>query len=355
MKGTLFLALAALPAFSGCQGDSFAVVSVLMASGTLDGVAQFRVHTGNQGEKDELFYPKQPSESLHLDTSHPVTFSVEFSASRGGEATFEVEPLDKSQAVLGYGKSSIAISKGKVATVPVVVYAGAVRPERGLDGGTTSDAGESRLVCDPYLPAATCGATKTCGLLCSAGQPAVGMCYAAGTGKAGESCASNNDCGAGSQCFTFSAVGCSVMTCLRFCNHNDSACGETNAFCNVPIKCGTTSPDFAACSRPCDPTGSGTGGCSAGLSCFVYAGETTDCACAGLGDVGASCTQNSGCNGEPSCAGCRTGLSCVVPTGSATSTGTCRPVCSLASPSCPSGTTCHAFNSSTRLLYGFCQ
>jgi hypothetical protein len=49
MKGTLFLALAALPAFSGCQGDSFAVVSVLMASGTLDGVAQFRVHTGNQG------------------------------------------------------------------------------------------------------------------------------------------------------------------------------------------------------------------------------------------------------------------------------------------------------------------
>ena len=62
--------------------------------------------------------------------------------------------------------------------------------------------------------------------------------------------------------------------------------------------------------------------------------------------VGASCTQNSGC---------RTGLSCVVQTGSATGTGACRPVCSLASPSCPSGTTCHAFNSSTRVLYGFCQ
>jgi hypothetical protein len=96
-------------------------------------------------------------------------------------------------------------------------------------------------------------------------------------------------------------------------------------------------------------------GCAPGLSCFVYDGQTTDCACAGLGDVGTSCTQNSGCNGEPGCAGCRTGLSCVVQTGSGTSTGTCRPVCSLASPSCPSGTACRAFNSSTRLLYGFCQ
>jgi hypothetical protein len=146
-----------------------------------------------------------------------------------------------------------------------------------------------------------------------------------------------------------------VMTCLRFCDHNDAACGETNAFCNVPIRCGTTSPDFAACSRPCDPTGSATKGCATGLSCFVYAGETTDCACAGLGDLGASCTQNSGCNGEPACAGCRTGLSCVVLTGSATSAGTCRSVCSLASPACPTGTTCHAFDSSARRLYGFCQ
>jgi len=345
-KCTLLFALAALPSLSGCQDDSFAVVSVLTSSGTLDGVAQFRVHVGNQAQTVELYYPKQPSESLHLDTSHPVTFSVEFSASRNGEATFEVEPLDRSQTGLGYGKSSVAISKGKVANVQIVVYAGAVRPERGLDGGVASDAGESQLECDPYVPAATCGATKTCGLLCSDGQPAVGMCYTAGAGKAGDACASNNDCAAGSQCFTFSAVGCSVRTCLRFCDHNDAACGEPNAFCNVPIHCGTTSPDFAVCSRPCDPTGSGTVGCATGLSCFVYDGETTDCACAGLGDVGASCTQNSGC---------RTGLSCVVQTGSATSSGACRPVCSLASPSCPSGTTCHAFNSSTRSLYGYCQ
>ncbi len=346
MKGTLLLGLAALWSVSGCQNDSFAVVSVLMASGTLDGVAQFRVHVGNQAQTDELYYPKQPSESLHLDTSQPVTFSVEFSVSLDGEATFEVEPLDRSQTALGYGTAAVAINKGKVASVPIVVYADAVRPERGPDGGAANDAGASQLVCNPYVPAATCGAGKTCGLLCSTGQPAVGMCYVAGTGKAGDICASNNDCETGSQCFTFSAVGCSVSTCLRFCDHNDAACGEPNAVCNVPIQCGTTSPDFAACSRSCDPTGSGTTGCAPGLSCFVYAGQNTDCACAGLGDVGASCTQNSGC---------RTGLSCVVPTGSDTGPGACRPVCSLALLACPSGTTCHAFGGSTRSLYGYCQ
>jgi hypothetical protein len=33
----------------------------------------------------------------------------------------------------------------------------------------------------------------------------------------------------------------------------------------------------------------------------------------------------------------------------------CRPICKLAAPVCPSGTTCHAFDGSTRLLYGFCK
>jgi len=140
MKRMSVLVLAALPALLGCQDDSFAVVSVRLFSGTLDGIAQFRVYVGNQGEQERLFYPKQPSESLHLDTNHPVTFSVEFSTSREGEAIFEVAPLDKSLSGLGYGISSVAISKGKVATVQVVVYAGAVRPERGLDGGTASEA-----------------------------------------------------------------------------------------------------------------------------------------------------------------------------------------------------------------------
>jgi hypothetical protein len=351
-------ALALLPLLPACSDDSYAVVSVLTYSGSVDDVTQFRVHVESGPAQDVLYYPQLPTESLHLDESHPVTFSVEFSASRSGQATFEVEPLaaNATGVALGYGKSTVAIQKGKVVNVPVLVVLGALRPEHGLDGGVAGDSGTSQLSCDPYAPSSACGTNQTCGLLCSQDQPAVGMCYAAGPGTPGAACSSNNDCEPGSQCFTFTATGCSVMTCLRFCNHDDAMCGEQNAYCNVPIQCGST-PPFAACSRPCDPTGAGTAGCAAGLSCFVYAGESTDCACAGLGGVGAACTQNSGCNGESGCAGCAVALSCVVPTGSAagTSSGTCRPICALAAPVCPTGTTCHAFDGSTRLVYGFCE
>ncbi|MBN2573473.1 MAG: hypothetical protein JXP73_02810 [Deltaproteobacteria bacterium] len=335
--------VALLPA---CKDDAYAVVSVLTFADSVSGVAQFRVHVHNDSAEDTLVYPREATESLTLDTSHPVTFSVQFGASRGGPVTFEVEALDAAGATLGYGTTSGTIEQGKVFRVTVLIVVGALRPVHGLDGGT--------LTCDPYAPAVACGPGQTCGLLCGGTEPAVGMCYAAGAGAPGDACASNNDCAPGSQCFTLSALGCSVMTCLRFCDHDDAACAETGSFCNVPIACGST-PPFAACSRPCDPTGSGTVGCAAGLACFIYADETTDCACAGLGAAGAACTQNHGCNGEPGCGGCRAGLSCIVPAGSAS--GVCRPICdlNLAAAACPTGTTCNPFAGSTRGQYGFCE
>jgi hypothetical protein len=179
------------------------------------------------------------------------------------------------------------------------------------------------------------------------------MCYAAGAGTPGAACAENNDCSPGAQCFQFTAVGCSVMTCLRFCN-SDAACAEPDAYCNLPIPCGNTTPSFMACSRPCDPTGA-TAGCAPGLACFVYADETTDCACPGLGAAGAACTRSQGCNGEAGCSGCQAGLSCVIPAGGGG--GVCRPICKLppAAPSCPTGTACNPFTNSTRKLFGFCQ
>lgn len=343
--------LAVVPA---CKDDSYAVVSVLTRSGSVPGVARFRVYVGNGSALDTLdYYPKQVSKPLVLDDVHPVTFSVEFSTARGGQATFEVEALDGGGATLGYGKTDTTIAKGNVFKVTVLIELGALRPERGMDAGAGGDSGTSPLSCDPYAPASACGAGRTCGLLCSGGEPAIGMCYAAGAGTPGQVCTSNNECAPGSQCFTFSAteVGCSVRTCLRFCNNDDTACSEPAAYCNVPIECGTT-PPFVACSRPCDPTGSGSVVCATGLACFVYEHETTDCACPGLGAAGSACTRNQGCSGEIGCAGCAAGLSCVFPVGGP---GACRPICSLATGNCPSGTTCHAFEGSTRLLYGFCQ
>jgi hypothetical protein len=347
-----------IPLLAACSEDSFAVVSVLASPDPIDKVAQFRVNVGSGSEQDTLYYPNQPTAQLHLDNANPVTFSVEFSSSRDGEVSFEVEALDVSGTSLGYGKSTGAIVKGKVVSVTVSLVKGAVRPQHEADAGTAGDGGASLLSCDPYAPAEACGANRTCGLICDPAQPptqpAVGMCYASGAGSPGSACTSNNDCVPGSQCFKF--PGCSVSTCLKFCDHDDSACGEQGSYCNIPIQCGTT-PPFAACSRPCDPTGSGTIGCAPGLSCFVYADETTDCACPGLGAMGASCTQNSGC--DSGCAGCQAGLSCVVPIGSSADAGAgggvCRPICNLGSPVCPAGTTCHAFDQATGQTFGFCE
>jgi hypothetical protein len=343
--------LLTLPA---CKDDAYARVSVLTFSDTISNVARFRVYVNNGADLDVLYYPRQPTESLTLDTTHPVTFSVEFSSSRGGPTVFEVEPVDVDDRVLGYGKAEAAIVKENVFDVAVAVVPGAVRPAGGLDGGTPQiDAGASS--CDPYNAGGTCGAGQTCGLVCAANQPAIGMCYVAGPATPGGVCATNNDCSAGSQCFTFTAAGgCNVSTCLRFCT-GDTACGETGAFCNVPIPCGT-SPAYKACSRPCDPTGTGLLGCAPGLACYVYSDETTDCACPGAGLAGSACTRPHGCNGEAGCAGCAAGLSCIVPTGSTTGVGACRPICKLAAPAtCPTGTSCRSFAGSARLTYGFCE
>jgi hypothetical protein len=328
---------------AGCADDSFVVVSVTTHLGSLDQVEQLRVYVKSGASEDVLLYPKKTTEPMHLNTAEAVTLSVDFHSS-SRQATIEVEPLARDGAVLAYGRAAASINPKGVATVPVEVFLGAVRPVR------TPDA-EQSLLCSPSSPADACGDNRTCGVLCASSGPAVSLCFGAGTRGPGESCTSNNDCSPGSQCFTVSAVGCSVTTCLKFCQ-SDSSCDDSNANCNVPVQCGSTA-SFKTCSRPCDPTLASNAGCAPGLACSVYAGDRSDCACPGLGAVGATCTQNSGCNGELGCAGCGAGLSCVIPTGAGT--GTCRPMCKLANRACPAGTTCHAFDNPSRQLYGFCQ
>lgn len=328
-----------LACWNGCADDTFALVSVTTSSGRLDDVAELRVHVTNAAAGDVLDYPMQMSRPLQLDTERPVTFSVEFK-DWSGQAAFEVEPLAKDGTTLAYGRTLAFVSRHEVNAVAVLVYPGTARPEQ-RQGGVMSD---DDLACAPHAPAEACGTdNRTCGVLCSADQ-AVSMCYLAGPNAPGAACTSNRDCAPGTQCFPLGAIACPVMTCLKFCS-NDSECGDSNAFCNVPIPCGRRT--FRACSRPCDPTLASNNGCAAGLGCFVYSGETTDCACPGTGGTGAACTQN---------AGCASGLSCLLPTSpDAGATGVCRPVCKLAAPTCPSGTTCHAFEDSSRRLYGVCQ
>jgi hypothetical protein len=143
------------------------------------------------------------------------------------------------------------------------------------------------------------------------------------------------------------------MTCLRFCN-SDAMCGEQNAFCNVPIQCGT--PPLCGLFPPLRSHRNRGRGLCRGAFVLRLCWRDHRLRLPGLGDVGAACTQNSGCNGETACAGCRAGLS-----------ASCRPAprrqqqrrlppdLHPGHAACPTGTTCHAFDSSTRLVYGFCQ
>jgi hypothetical protein len=124
----------------------------------------------------------------------------------------------------------------------VLVVLGALRPEHGLDGG-----GAARQRHQPaFLRSlrAGLGLRSESDLRTSVqrGPASGGHVLCGRTGQARRHLRSNNDCAPGSQCFTFTATGCSVMTCLRFCNNDDAMCGEQNAYCNVPIQCGTASP-----------------------------------------------------------------------------------------------------------------
>ncbi len=332
-----------LACWAGCADDTFALVSVSTSSGSLNDIAQLRVYVTNATSEDVLEYPTKVSSPLRLDEGRPVTFSVEFE-DWSGPAVFEVEPLAKDRTVLAYGRARVFVERHAVSRVAVSVYPGTTRPEH-RQGGVLSD---GELACAPHAPADACGTDgRTCGLLCSVdgSSPAVSMCYVAGAGAPGDACTSNRDCAPGSQCFTLSSAGCSIMTCLEFCSDDDE-CGDSNAFCNLPVPCGDRT--FFACSRPCDPTVTKDNGCATGLGCFVYSGDTTDCACPGPGLTGETCTQNDGC---------AAGLSCVIPSGisAGSSTGVCRPMCKLEVPACPSGMACHAFEGSSRGLFGFCQ
>jgi len=347
MSRLLALSLTAL--LCGCTDDTFAVVSVLTYSGSLNDVSQLRVRVTSDATQDTLLYPKRASGLLHLDTTSPLTLSVEMAPSPYRPATFEVEALAPDGSVLGYGMASAVVGGNAVDTVMVEVVIGATAPVAAPVGAIVD--GGSQMVCAPLDPTATCGADRTCGLLCADEEPTVAMCYVAGSASSGDACSGNADCSSGSGCFTFSADDCSVAACLRFCAKDDD-CGQAGAYCNVTIPCGAAG-SFQVCSQPCDPTLT-TSSCAAGLACFVYGGQTTDCACPGLGGPGSTCTQNSGCSGDNGCSGCSAGLSCVIPeSDGGASQGACHPVCMVANPTCPAGSTCHGFSNASS-TYGYC-
>jgi hypothetical protein len=325
---TAFLVLAILAA--GCSDDkSYAVVSVLSSDHPLPNVAQLRVTvtTGQNREyHQQLFFPDKPLPAtalLQLDLTTPITFSVSFRTMFKGDVIFEVEPLDATQTLLGRGTSAAQpINVGKVTYANVTVVP----------------------TCDPLASANTCGANQTCALVCDAQSRPQMACFPAGLKNPGELCTDVSDCLPGSECFEFKACSSAqpIKTCRVFCN-SDTACG-LGSTCSTNVSCDATSTAFKLCSRPCDPTGPATGGCAAGLYCFLYAAETTDCACRDASRVGVVATP---CSTD---ADCQPGLMCVDRAGSKT----CQTICQIASPSCPTGTKCTTLTNPDYKTFGAC-
>lgn len=347
-KAAVAVALALLA--GGCASEkSFALVSVVTTSADLPGVSQLLVEVSNGVNVDTLTYPRKRS-SFTLSAAKPTTFSVSFRTSFTGDLGIAVTPIDSAGNPLGYGTASGTIDVAHTTKMTVAVNP-AARPPVKLDGGAadmpardTRPADVIRRMCEPNM-AAGCGAGNTCVLACDKDE-AVTTCAPAGQKPPGEACGSDLECAPGSQCLmTCPAIDMARRTCLKHCTKNED-CGP-GAFCSTNVPCGMSATSGSkVCSRPCDPRTPATSGCAAGLFCFLFDGEVTDCDCRAPTRTG---MDGAACNDDNACA---PGFICV--RAQMDGVRACRAVCRLDMPTCPAGRTCAKLTDPEYLIYGAC-
>ncbi len=329
------IALVSVLLAAGCSSSSklYALVSVTTSSGELD-VAKLSVQVQNGSFVETLTYPV-PGAALKLNETMAVSFSVGYGNGHRGQLQVRVTALGTDDLPSGYGEGMAAIRSEHVTEVAVQVTPGRLPPGR-TDGGVRVDA--PTLACEPTAPAAKCGGGETCSVGCRVDGTPTGRCTMAGPKKPGEACSETVRCEPGSQCLDYGCNG--VQLCRNFCN-NDSDCGQGKCATNLP--CMKNPTGFRICTQPCDPTGTATDGCAAGLSCFLFEGETTTCECRAASRIGgdaAECADTEDC--QPGFVCVRMGAR-----------RACRALCKLAAPSCTSGT-CTKLVDPDFKVYGGC-
>jgi hypothetical protein len=341
--GVVLATLASLGLTSCSDDKSYAVVTVHMAEGELTDIAQFVAYVSNGPARESiLYYPQSPRsgrDGFRLTPGESVDFSVSFASSYAGTLKVGVEARTLNE-VLGYGAAEKTIDPGHKIELDVAIRQGDRAPVLGVDAGVPADVAIDTAPvseCDFVNPSA-CGAGRSCVVRCSGGGAPLGQCAAAGTGKDGDICRTNQDCGPGSQCFTY-ACG---RICRKFCNGDADCPGGT---CNRRVSCDGQATQQRFCSNGCDPRGEAKDICQGQLRCLLF-NEVPSCDCTEptrTGGDGVACTLTTDC---------LPGFMCVM---MGTAPSVCRPICKRTEPAtCPVGRTCVELSDPKYMVWSAC-
>lgn len=347
--GTLLTAgavLAAVLAAPSCAHDSYLIVRMKAAAGTLSGVTQVTVTVTDHVHQTPMatrIFSVTADAGLGIDATLGKTFSLSFTPDRSASVDVTVTAFAGGSCTATGMQSAVPINKGGVANTTVTLLPTTACPTG--DGGAP-DGNVTFMGCDPAM-AGSCPGGQTCFVDC---VNKVGVCVGGGTRRAGEACDSNSDCTPGTQCFNFDC-GSNKKYCLKFCNGDADCAGSTavaaTSLCSDPVVC-PPQTTYKTCGFVCDPRGNGTTGCPAGLTCFLFKSPTGGqdapaCACGATSRIG---VDGAKCIVAEDCA---PGFLCDQMAG-----GTfCRRICQMATPGdCPGSQTCNALaNNST---FGVC-
>jgi hypothetical protein len=304
------------PASDGSATVTLAVTVKAARDQVVSGIVELRVHAQSAAHSWSNTSNFSP---FRLDSGASINFGLPVEEHAGAVA-LSAEARDGDGHIVGQGAGSVFVAADSPVPATIELYATA-------DAGAAEGAPPSRG-CDLLTP--DCPNNQSCTATCG-GPPA---CIFGGPGKHGDKCDSNRDCGPGTQCYDFSATGCGVKVCLRYCSDampcsDVRTMGHPFARCDLDVECPGASAAARLCTLSCDPRYAaqrdGATLCPAGMVCLMTG--TND----SRGDMDrarCSCPVATRAKAEgQSCAtidDCQPGLNCVIDLMGAS---TCRPIC----------------------------
>ena len=345
----LGLVAALLVAVPACSSDSYLVLDLRSDGTSFVGITKVVVEVTAATGRPMVTrtFSVGGATGVTIDANSSKSLSVSFTPDRSGVVNVKVS-ISGASGCVATGTVAATIDKGGVARATVTVAPSScnVTPDGGIPDTMTTFPG-----CDPAVPG-SCPATQTCYVDCS---NEMGRCVPGGAKGPGELCTSNNDCAPGTQCFDFNCPS-TTRVCLKFCAGDDACAAlstaEGTSTCRDPVFCPALT-SYKTCGFVCDPRGTATSGCPAGLNCFLFADQaggqdSPSCGCPAATRVG---TDGTPCTASEQCA---PGFIC----DQMTAGQFCRRLCKMndataSGGDCPGTQTCTALTNNT--VFGVCN